>query len=773
MDPGKSNMQLYRPRFSPERVTEIVKKLYGLECKVKQLNSYSDQNFHLHTDTEEQYVFKIMNRKENPDLIEGQQSALQHLNEHTPYTFQQVRSTLSAKNIGIIQDRDNQSYHCWMLSYLPGTFLGDLPEHSDQLCYGLGRLLGYMDKSLELFDHPAFKIYHRWDLRNALDVRFQMENISSYRNRNIVRHFLNQYESHVVPLLPDLKKGIIHNDANNYNVLMDTEKDMVTGIIDFGDMVYSEIINELAVALTYIMMHKDDPLDPAISVVGSYNKIFPLHEKELEVLFHLITARLCISTVFSAIEYRQNPDNEYILISERPAWALLDKLIAIDPFRAENLFRKACDMDAKIRPGRIRSDILEARGNYLGKSLSLSYESPLKIVKGQSQYLFDEDGRTYLDTVNNVCHIGHCHPRTLEAARLQSSVLNTNTRYLHDNIIEYAEKLTAALPDPLNVCFFTNSGSEANELALRMAKVCTGGSEMIAIDHAYHGNTNAVIDVSPNKFNGPGGSGCPEHTHVVPLPHVYHEDDNDYPVTVRIAVQEIIRNCNQVAAFIAESVAGVAGQIFWPSGYLSEAFSIVREAGGICIADEVQVGFGRVGTHMWGFETQDVIPDIVTLGKPIGNGHPIGAVVTTKEIADAFNNGMEYFNTYGGNPVSCAVGLAVLEVIEKEGLQQHALDVGNYFKQSLEPLKAQFELIGDIRGSGLFLGIEFVTDRKTMEPAHKEASLISERMKDEGILTSVDGYLHNVIKIKPPMPFNRNNVDQYIETLEDILKKIT
>ncbi len=227
------------------------------------------------------------------------------------------------------------------------------------------------------------------------------------------------------------------------------------------------------------------------------------------------------------------------------------------------------------------------------------------------------------------------------------------------------------------------------------------------------------------------------------------------------------------AGFIAESVAGVAGQIFWPENYLKEAFQFIREAGGVCIADEVQVGFGRIGTHMWGFETQEVVPDIVTLGKPIGNGHPIGAVITTKEIAGAFDNGMEYFNTFGGNPVSCAIGLAVLEVIEEEGLQKHALEVGNYFKNSLDQLSSQFNLIGDARGLGLFLGIEFVTDRKTREPAYKEAAVISERMKDEGVLTSVDGYLHNVIKIKPPMPFNRNNVDQYIQSLGDVLKKMT
>jgi 4-aminobutyrate aminotransferase-like enzyme/Ser/Thr protein kinase RdoA (MazF antagonist) len=773
MVPSDINMQAYMPRFTPDRIREIIKRLYGLDGEVKLLQSYIDQNFLITSSDGDKYVFKIQNRKEDPDLIAGQQAALKFLNENTPYTFQRVIPSLTSKDIGVIQDQDNQSFHCWMVSYLPGTFMGDLIEHSDQLNYSLGRLLGYMDKALELFDHPEFQRYLRWDLRNTLDVRQFLDNIASHKKKNIVSHFLNQFEAHVIPLMPDLKKGIIHNDANDFNLLMDMENDMVSGIIDFGDMVYTEIINELGVALAYLMMHKDDPLDPAMSVVSSYHKIFPLHDKELEVLFHLVAARLCISVVISATDSRLSPDNEYIRISEQPAWDLLEKLLSVDPFRAENLFRNACEMMPKTRPGKSKSEILKAREKHLGKSLSVSYASPLKILKGQFQYLFDEDGRTYLDTVNNVCHIGHCHPRVLEAARYQAARLNTNTRYLHDNIIEYAEKLTATLPGPLEVCYFTNSGSEANDLALRMAWAYTGGTEKVVIDHAYHGHTQSLIDVSPYKFNGPGGAGCPEHTHVVPLPDMFRGGEKNYADHVRRAVQDIRKQNLTLSGFIAESAAGVAGQIFWPAGYFKEAFQFVRNAGGVCIADEVQVGFGRMGKHLWAFETQDVVPDIVTLGKPIGNGHPIGAVITTREIAGVFANGMEYFNTFGGNPVSCAVGLAVLEVVEKEGLQEHAREVGEYFKQSLEQLKSHFDLIGDVRGLGLFLGIEFITDRNSLEPDARKAAMISERMKDEGILTSVDGYLRNVIKIKPPMCINKGNVDQYIEVLGDILYKIS
>jgi 4-aminobutyrate aminotransferase-like enzyme len=295
------------------------------------------------------------------------------------------------------------------------------------------------------------------------------------------------------------------------------------------------------------------------------------------------------------------------------------------------------------------------------------------------------------------------------------------------------------------------SGSEANELALRLARSHTGRDQVVVVDTAYHGNTNALIDLSPYKFNGPGGRGKPAHVHVAPTPDVFRggfrggED-----------VRDAIRRADgEVAAFFCESALSCAGQVILPPGYLRDAFAAVREAGGVCVSDEVQTGFGRAGSHFWMFETQSVVPDIVTLGKPIGNGHPLGAVITTPEIAASFANGMEYFNTFGGNPVSCAVGLAVLDVIRDEGLQENAREVGGYLLDGLRELQQRHAIIGDVRGQGFFLGIEFVRDRETKEPAAREASEIVEKMKDRGILLSTDGPMHNVIKIKPPIVFSR------------------
>jgi 4-aminobutyrate aminotransferase-like enzyme len=427
---------------------------------------------------------------------------------------------------------------------------------------------------------------------------------------------------------------------------------------------------------------------------------------------------------------------------------------------------------------RLSSDqTLELRRKHIAPSLSIAYRAPLNIVKGWKQYLYDDDGRSYLDAVNNVAHVGHCHPRVVRAAQEQMAVLNTNTRYLHQNIGLLAERLCATMPDPLSVCFLVCSGSEANELALRLARAHTKGTDIICVDGAYHGNTSSLIDISPYKFDGPGGAGAPAHVHKVVMPDTYRGPykANDpragekYARHVAEAVEQTKHSGKRLSAFICESAPGCGGQIILPEGYLKAAFAQVRSAGGVCIADEVQTGLGRAGSHFWAFETQGVVPDIVTIGKPLGNGHPLAAVVTTPEIAASFDNGMEYFNTFGGNPVSCAVGLAVLDVIEYEELQENALKVGGHLIAELEGLNSKHPLIGDVRGMGLFIGVELVLDGETLAPAAKQAAYVVERMRENGILTSTDGPLHNVVKIKPPLLFSIVNADQVVHLMDQIL----
>ncbi len=461
------------------------------------------------------------------------------------------------------------------------------------------------------------------------------------------------------------------------------------------------------------------------------------------------------------------PDNAYIAVTEKPGWELLAKWAAIPLSQIDDAFRRACQ-----RPFRLnQTELLAARQQHLGPSLSVSYQKPLKIVRGAGQFLYDEEELPFLDCVNNVCHVGHSHPRVVAAAAQQMAVLNINTRYLHDNIVRYAQRLTATLPQPLSVCFFVNSGSEANDLALRLARAHTGQQEIITLDGAYHGNLSSLIDISPYKFNGPGGKGEVAHVHTAVMPDTYRnpQTGTEYAAHIQQLINQMNVDGRGLAAFIAESLLGCGGQIVLPDGYLAAAYQHVRAAGGLCIADEVQVGFGRVGTDFWGFQTQAVVPDIVTMGKPMGNGHPLAAVVTTPEIARSFHNGMEYFNTFGGNPVSCAVGLAVLDVMEEEGLQAQALQVGTHLQAGLAGLMARHPLIGDVRGMGLFIGIELVRNRETLEPAAEEATAVVEQMKERGILLSTDGPYHNVIKIKPPLAFTKADVDFLVATLDSLL----
>ncbi len=424
-------------------------------------------------------------------------------------------------------------------------------------------------------------------------------------------------------------------------------------------------------------------------------------------------------------------------------------------------------------------ETLAARRALLGKNLSISYQRPLKIVRGWMQYLYDHTGRAYLDVYNNVPLVGHSHPRVVQAAQAQLALLNTNTRYLHDNVNRYAERLTRLLPEPLRVCFFVNSGSEANELALRLARAHTGREDVIVLEHAYHGHTNTLIDISPYKFDGPGGRGKKLWVHVAPLADDYRgryrRGDKQAGAKYARHVAEIVERTQAegrgVAAYIAETLPSVGGQIVFPPEYLAEVYRHVRGAGAVCIADEVQVGFGRLGTHFWGFETQGVVPDIVVLGKPIGNAFPLAAVVATREIADSSSNGMEFFSTFGGNPVACAAGLAVLDVLEKENLQRHALRVGAHLIEALKTLQTRHPLIGDVRGSGLFLGIDLVIDRETREPAPLQASYVVNRLRDRGILAGTDGPHHNVIKLRPPLVFSEADANLFIETLNAVLRE--
>jgi 4-aminobutyrate aminotransferase-like enzyme/Ser/Thr protein kinase RdoA (MazF antagonist) len=1011
------------PLFDERRAASIARELFGIDARAVRLPSERDQNFLLEPAHGKRLVLKIANAGEDPAMLDAQRTALGHLESYTDCTPRVVR-TLTGEALGAVTGPDGRHHLAWAVTHLDGVTLAHEQRRTPALLEDFGRTIGTLRRGLADFDHRAIHRDFYWDLANARRV------VGDYRSliddtmlATTIDVLMERFDRRIEPLLASLRRAAIHNDLNDHNVLVGGGDDLwsrhqrVTGVVDFGDMVHSFAIGDLAVAAAYILLDAPDPLGAAASLVRGHHVESPLEENELAALPGLIALRLCASACIAAEQRRQRPDNAYLDVSQAAIRRTLPALAAIPFGLAEAVFRDACGLEASAHSARVRrwlaahrrsfasvldtdvrtepvavldlsigsplisgdehentepaltrrvfdaihesgarigvgrydeprllytsslfagtgnpleerrtihigldlfaeagtpvyapldgtvhafadndapldygpviilrhatdqgiefftlyghlsreslvgltagapvargdriatmgtpdvnvgwtphlhlqviTDLLELgtdypgvarasqrgvwrslspdpnlivgipgecfpatpppmpqalaeRHRHLGPNLSVAYRTPVRIARGWKQYLFDDEGRRYLDAYNNVPHVGHAHPRVVRAGAGQMAVLSTNTRYLSDIVNEYAERLAATLPEPLSVCYFLNSASEANELALRLARAHTGRRDMIVLEAAYHGNTTSLIDLSPYKHGGPGGGGTPSWVHVAPLPDDYRgpwkrDDPNagaKYALRVAGIIAEVAADGQGIAGFIAESCPSVGGQIMLPPGYLAAAYGQVRKAGGVCIADEVQTGLGRIGTHFWAFESQGVVPDIVVMGKPLGNGHPLAAVVTTPAIAASFDNGMEFFSTFGGNTVSCAVGIAVLDVMRDERLQASALAVGGAMLADLRSLVSRHALIGDVRGSGLFVGVELVRDRETLEPAAAEASYVVDRMRELGILLGTDGPHHNVVKIRPPMPFTRENGALLVAALDRVLGEL-
>ena len=988
---------------------------YDIVGDIEPVAGEVDANFHIITGGDGRDLMLRVHAAETPaDEIDLQAAVLLHLaaaSTHVP--VQRIVPDRAGHPVPGVAGTDGIPRHVRVTTWLPGdVWAHAVPTHRAaraRSAASLGRLLAKLDHELRSFHHPAAARPHRWDLARANDHMSLVDLIADDAKRVVVATTLRHFAEHVVPAMADQPRQVIHNDANDRNVLLDERGD-VSGLIDFGDIVESWRVNEVAIACAYAMIGTADPIGAVLPLVAAYHDENPLTPVEADALFDLIRTRYAVSMCMAAKQSRDDPDNHYLLISQADVWQMLQQLDAENRAVAVMRFRTACRFEAvpsrrrverwlernghtfhpvlrrdmsrdrltvldltaggangasmdplfddeglaaTVPVGRFGEDrsiysapefrtsdpmerrtihvgidlfapagdevvapidgvvaqvgcdlvplgfggilVLEHRmeadgeverfwtlyghlssaslqglqpgdavhagqpvarlgrpdenGNWpphlhfqvmtdlcgwtaneiigvvarsqwdvwssvfvnpnlvlglpvncsvvvardtdwlrrerrfvLGRSLSIAYREPLKIVRGEGVHLIDDHGRRYLDMVNNVCHVGHCHPRVVEAGQQQMAVLNTNTRYLHDNIVEYTHRLTDTMPrgSDLTVAFMVNSGSEANDLAMRLARAYTGRHDVITVDHVYHGNVTSIIDISPYKFDGPGGAGRRDHVWVAEMPDTYRgrlrRDVPDAGPGYARSVAERITEMSTVnrapAVFYSEAILGTGGLLTLPDGYLTTAYDHVRAAGGLCVADEVQLGFGRMGTHMWAFETQGAVPDIVTMGKPIGNGHPIGAVVTRPEIALAFANGMEYFNTFGGNPVSAAIGLAVLDVIRDERLMHNALVVGERMIMGLRGLAERHELIGDVRGHGLFIGVEMVRDRATLEPATSELRWIVEAMKADGVLLSTDGPFDNVMKIKPPIVFSLENCDEFLTKLDAALQRL-
>ena len=735
----------------------------------KMLDGYDNKNYHI-TTVEGDFIYKTYKFSESlKDTVEAENEVLLFLQEEFDGCVPEPVPFKDGSYLKMV-DSNNGKEITRILSFMHGEFLGAV-EHTPSLFQSLGTFLAKVDielKGLKNYTIQARK--WKWDIQYLDLNKKYVSDISNPKDRNVVNYFFNQFEEIVKPLIPELRKQIIHNDANEWNILVQDGK--ISGIIDFGDVVYTQLINELAIAITYGCYDKENPIAWAVILITAYHQVLPLEEQELKILYYLIAARLCISVCNSAHARQTDPHNTYASVSEKSAWKMLYRWLAINPIQAENEFRKAAGF-SKLEQIPI-GKILERRLQHISPILSWSYKEPIHMVRSAFQYMYDAHGNTFLDAYNNIPHVGHSHPKVVEAGKKQMAILNTNTRYLYDELAIYAEKLLRHFPSKLNKVFFVNSGSAASDLAIRMANHHTGSKHMMVVELGYHGNTQSSIEISDYKFNQPKGDGQKKHIIRTAIPDTYKGAyQKDHPSAGKLygldAIAQIKACRVPISAFISEPILGCAGQVPLPNGYLNEVYPAIRAQGGVCISDEVQTGFGRLGQYFWGFEAYGVIPDMVVLGKPIANGHPMGAVVCTEEIAASFEKGVEFFSSFGGNPVSCAIANAVLDVITEEKLQENAKVVGEHYIALLRKLMLEYPCIGDVRGSGLFIGCEIVTDN-TKNPNTELAHHIKNELRNNHILISTDGAFDNIIKTKPALCFNKENAETVVNAMDEVLK---
>jgi len=725
--------------------------------------NYSNIKYAITDNEGKKYILKIYPDKN--ELIQAKEETR---------ILNKIGKTLSFSVPQTIETSDGQLFfqhekgEAKLLSYTEGDFIANV-HRTPQLLFSLGEKIAELDKALEKIESPVLASRRLfWDLQHAPFSYHKIELIREPEKRKLLYYFFDRFQHIVLPQLHQLRHSIIHGDLNDYNVLV--KNGNIEGFLDFGDSTYTPLVNEPAIAMTYMMLDKENPFEHILPLIKGYQSIHPLTNLELELLPELITTRLCISLCNSAEKKQMGQDTEYVLISEKPAWELLEKWITVNPLKIKGLFLEAAGFKTENKQDK-RNDLIAARTNMAGKSLRLSYSSPVYMTAAAFQYMYDEQGNTYLDAYNNIAHVGHCHPKVTGAIAHQSRILNTNTRYLNDLFTEYGSRLLQYFPAKLCKVFFVNSGSEASDLAIRMARTYVQRKGVIVLEHGYHGNTSTGIDISSYKFDGKGGKGNPAGILKLPLPNLYNGkfiSGKEYAEDAIKSVREEIEKNKNPCALIAESISGCGGQVPLATGYLKALQPFLESFNIVTIIDEVQTGFGRLGKYFWGFEMHDIIPDIVILGKPMGNGHPIAAVVTTEVITDAFDNGMEFFSSFGGNPVSCACATSVLDVIEEERLQENANQVGSYFKNKLKELQQNHKSIGDVRGEGLFLGIEF-TD-PSGAPDTTTAAHVKDELKNNFILTGTDGPYNNVLKMKPPLCFNKFNVDFFVDQLDSLMK---
>jgi 4-aminobutyrate aminotransferase-like enzyme/Ser/Thr protein kinase RdoA (MazF antagonist) len=767
-------------RFPLARLADFAHEHWGVEGELTPLDGERDQNHRVNAADGVRYVLKVSAAGESEGAVDFQVAALRHLERHAAdLPVPRIIASRAGTDLEWITAADGARHMVRLLSWIPGTLLSRGERLKLTALRNAAAFQARLARGLRGLFHPHARHFVAWDIQRALLLEPGVQAWVADDAKALCADFNARLQHEVLPRLPALRAQVVHGDGHADNLLRaGPDTDEIVGVIDFGDMVHAPLVQDLAVTLASFARHGGMSLDNAVAQVEAWNAVLPLTDDELEILHDLMLLR--IATALSLYDFRIRT------VEQPPAWLTeerpdivraLSKFLALDRAEVHERYRAACGRvggaPAHVDVARLR----ERRERALGPSYRLFYDRPVHLVRGEGTWVYDADGRRYLDCYNNVASVGHCHPHVVASLARQAATLNTHTRYLHDNVVRYAERLTATMPEDLRVCYLVCTGTEANDLAIRIARVVSGHEGVIVSDDSYHGNSNVVGAASTCMYPK---SEQPDWIATVPPPdgyrgeHRYGTPDIGtlYAAHIDTAIARLRERGQGAAAWLCDIIFDSNGTILPPAGYLEYTARAIRAAGGLYIADEVQSGFYRTGDEMWAFRYSDVVPDIVTLGKPIGDGHPIGAVITTPAIAAKFASKFSYFNTFGGNPVSAAVGMAVLDVLEREGVQQNVIAAGKVLESGLAKLAAKHPLVADVRGKGLFWGLEIVRDQATRAPAVEEADRIMNLLREDGFLVARTGAFNNVVKIRPPLVFTPDNARMLLDGLDRALARV-
>ncbi len=762
------------PALTPAQAAAVVRSLWGFEASAWPLVSERDQNFAIDAGDGTRRVLKVSNPAEDPAVVDMETAAVEHVARVDPgLPVPRAAPTRDGALVGSATV-EGVAHLVRLLPLLPGRRL-EPRELDPAIIRGIGEVSGRLSRALRGFFHPAAGRAIEWDQQRLPDLVPHAELVADPRRRALLDRVLARFDDRVLPALAGLRAQVIHNDLTLDNLLIGDDG-RVTGAFDFGDMAHTALVLDVPATLQSLVRDRRDVFAVAGSFLAGFTSVVPLEREEAELLGDLLTGRMAQTILISVWRTRRYPDNEYIRGWEEPAWALLEQLEETGFDAAGRRLTALAGEPPVGRSGGVRpadSDLADRRRRVLGSALApLSYRRPLHLVRGDGAWLHDADGRAYLDAYNNVPVVGHGHPRVAQAIARQAATLNTNTRYLHAAVVELAERIVASLPDPLDTVMFVNSGSEANDLAWRLATAATGNRGALVTAWAYHGVTAAIDDLSPSEW---GEGRHPRHVEAIPAPDTFRPSyaaPSDLAAARAEAAAALARLASRdvrPAAIYLDALFTSDG-IFAPDrGVVGALLEEARAAGALVIADEVQSGHGRTGDALWGFGAWGVIPDVVTFGKPMGNGHPIAAVATRAELADRLAAQTEFFSTFGGNPVSAVAALAVLDVLEDEGLVAHAADVGAALRAGLRELAARHPAIADVRGRGLMVGVELVIGGS---PAADLAERVKDEMRELGVLVGTTRREGNVLKIRPPLVISGEEAALIVETLDAALAAI-